>query len=113
MQPKRKPLDQMARFDVYTNPDRQERRSIPYFLDIQNTFIEVGTRVVIPLHAAAKFSGAVRDLNPEIGVQGNPVILNTAALGAVPDTELRQPVANLSQHQALIQSALDTLFGGY
>jgi hypothetical protein len=39
--------------------------------------------------------------------------LNTAALGAVPDTELRKPVANLAQHQVLIQGALDTLFGGY
>jgi toxin CcdB len=103
----------MARFDVYTNPDRQERSRIPYFLDVQNTFIEVGTRVVIPLHDVAKFSGAVRDLNPEIEVQRNPVILNTAALGAVPDTELRKPVANLAQHQVLIQGALDTLFGGY
>ena len=103
----------MARFDVYANPDRQERSSIPYFLDVQNTFIEVGTRVVIPLHAIATFRGAVRDLNPEIVVQGNLVILNTAALGAVPATELRQPVVNLSQHQALVQGALDTLFGGY
>jgi toxin CcdB len=103
----------MARFDVYTNPDRHERSSIPYFLDVQNTFIDIGTRVVIPLHAVAKFSGAVRELNPEIQVQGNQVILNTAALGAVPDTELRQPVANLAQYQALIQGALDTLFGGY
>ena len=103
----------MARFDVYTNPDRQERSSIPYFLDVQNTYIEVGTRVVIPLHAVATFRGVVRDLNPEIEVLGNPVILNTAALGAVPDTELRLPIANLSQHQTRIQGALDTLFGGY
>ncbi len=103
----------MARFDVYTNPDSHERVTIPYFLDVQNTFIEVGTRVVIPLHAVATFRGAVRDLNPETVVQGIPVILNTAALGAVPDTELRQPVANLVQHQTLIQGALDTLFGGY
>lgn len=103
----------MARFDVYANPDRHERGHIPYFLDVQNTYIEVGTRVVIPLHNVAKFSGTVPDLNPEIEVQGNQVILNTAALGAVPVTELRQPVANLSQHQAIIQGALDTLFGGY
>jgi toxin CcdB len=103
----------MSRFDVYTNPDRHERSSIPYFLDVQNTFIDIGTRVVIPLHAVAKFSGAVRDLNPEIQVQGNQVILNTAAMAAVPDTELRRPVVNISQHQALIQGALDTLFGGY
>ena len=112
-QRRRKPLEYMARFDVYTNPDRQERTSIPYFLDVQNTYVELGTRVVIPLYAAAKFHGVVRDLTPEIQVQGNKVILNTAALGAVPDKELRQPVANISQYQTLIQGALDTLFGGY
>lgn len=103
----------MARFDVYANPDRDERVTVPYFLDVQNTFVEVETRVVIPLHAAARFRGPVRDLNPEVLVQGKPVVLNTAALGAIPGAELHRPVANLSQHQAIVQQALDTLFGGY
>ncbi|WHZ11146.1 MAG: hypothetical protein OJF60_001585 [Burkholderiaceae bacterium] len=103
----------MARFDVYPNPDSDDRTTVPYFLDVQNTFIEVETRVVIPLHTASRFAGPVRNLNPELVVQGKRVVLNTVALGAVPSNELRRPVANLASHQPLIQEALDTLLGGY
>ena len=82
-------------------------------LDIQNTFIEVETRVVVPLTTANLFKGVVRDLNPQLIVQGKKVILNTSALGTVPASDLRRPIANLASDQALIQGALDTLLGGY
>ncbi len=103
----------MARFDVYSNPDPDDRAEIPYLLDIQNTFIEVETRVVVPLSMANLFMGVVRDLNPQLVVQGKKVILNTSALGAIPASDLRRPIANLASDQALIQGALDTLLGGY
>lgn len=103
----------MARFDVYQNPDADERARVPYWLDVQNTFIEVDTRVVVPLHAAGRFNGRIRDLNPELVVQGKNVVMNTSALGAVPATDLRAPVTNLIMQQNIIQEALDTLFGGY
>jgi toxin CcdB len=103
----------MARFDVYANPDPDDRAEIPYLLDIQNTFIEVETRVVVPLSTANLFEGVVRDLNPQLLVQGKKVILNTSALGAIPASDLRRPIANLASDQALIQGALDTLLGGY
>jgi toxin CcdB len=103
----------MARFDVYPNPDVDERASIPYWLDVQNTFLEIETRVVVPLHCADHFNGRVRDLNPELTVQGKTVVMNTSALGAVPGADLRSPATNLSAQQNLIQEALDTLFAGY
>ena len=103
----------MARFDVYPNPDPDDRAEIPYMLDIQNTFIEVETRVVVPLTTANLFKGVVLDLNPQLIVQGKKVILNTSALGTVPASDLRRPIANLASDQALIQGALDTLLGGY
>ena len=103
----------MARFDVYQNPDIGERKNIPYFLDIQNTYLEIGTRVVIPLHATAKFSHGVRNLNVELTVQGTQVVMNTSALGSVPIAELRRPVTNVATQQGDIQNALDTLLGGY
>jgi toxin CcdB len=103
----------MARFDVYQNPDAGERASIPYWLDVQNTFLEVVTRVVVPLHAASRFNGRIQDLNPGLVVQGKNVVMNTAALGAVPTTDLRAPITNLVTQQNLIQEALDTLFAGY
>ena len=103
----------MARFDVYPNPDPDDRAEIPYMLDIQNTFIEVETRVVVPLFRANLFKGVVRGLNPQLVVQGKKLILNTSALGAIPASDLRRPIANLVSDQALIQGALDTLLGGY
>ena len=103
----------MARFDVYQNPDIDERKQVPYFLDIQNTFLEIGTRVVIPLHSAEQFVNSVRNLEAVLTVQGKKVIMNTSALGSIPTSELRRPVTNIATQQNVIQNALDTLFGGY
>ena len=103
----------MAQFDVYQNPDIDERKNIPYFLDIQNTYLEIGTRVVIPLHATSKFVHSVRNLNFELTVEGRQVVMDTSALGSVPLTDLRRPVTNVAIQQCAIKNALDTLFGGH
>ena len=103
----------MARFDVYANPDAGERAAVPFWLDVQNTFIEVETRVVVPLHAVNRFHPLVRNLNPVLVVEGRKVVMNTSALGAVPITDLHRPVGNLKAQQIDIQEALDTLLGGY
>ena len=44
---------------------------------------------------------------------GSRIMMNTAALGAVPVSELRAPVANLRERRADVQEALDALFGAY
>ncbi len=103
----------MARFDVYANPDAAERATVPFWLEVQNTFIEVQTRVVVPLHAAKSFHPLVRNLNPVLVVEGRKVVMNTSALGAVPITDLHRPVGNIKAQQIDIQEALETLLGGY
>ncbi len=103
----------MARFDIYRHPAVDERGLIPYVLDVQNSFISTGSRVVIPLLVANRLSHKVRDLNPEFVVNGENVVLHTSAIGAIDESVLRSPVGNLSAQQADIQQALDTLFGGY
>ena len=103
----------MARFDVYPNPDAGERAAIPYWLDLQNNFMEVDTRVVVPLHTANRFHPLVSKLNPVLVVEGRDCVMNTSALGAVAATDLARPVANLRAQQIDIQQALDTVFGGY
>ncbi|HEX6703633.1 MAG TPA: CcdB family protein [Albitalea sp.] len=104
----------MARFDVYPNPEASERRLTPFLLDIQNDYIDaLTTRVVIPLRREAAFGPPARNLNPLLVVGSDNVVLDTAALGAVPVSELRRPVANLREARASIQEALDTLFGAY
>ena len=104
----------MARYDVYPNPSREDRVITPYLLDVQNNFLEIETRVVVPLHDAGGFRlASVRDLNPELDVQQKLFIMNTAAIGAIPAADLRRPLANLASQSAEIQNALDTLFGGF
>ncbi len=104
----------MARYDVYANPVARERRRIPYLLDVQNDDIDaLTTRVVVPLHHRAAFGPPARNLNPLLEVRGQTVVLDAAALGAVPLAELKRPLANLRASRAQVQEALDTLFGAY
>lgn len=104
----------MPRFDVYANPDKTERKRIPYFLDVQNDHLgALQTRVVVPLWDAGHLTNPVTVLNPAFELQGASVVMDTAALGAIPLSVLRRPVDNLAPHQLAIQNALDTLFGGY
>ena len=104
----------MARFDVYANPVVAERKHTPYFLDVQNDYIDhITTRVVVPLRREAAFGPRPRNLNPLVQVNADSVVMDTAAIGAVPSSELRKPLANLRDAGATVQEALDTLFGAY
>ena len=104
----------MARFDVFANPEASERTDTPYLLDVQNDYIAgLATRVVIPLRTEAAFGPRARHLNPVLAVDGEPVVLDTATLGAVPLTELRSPVMRLVDGRDAVQEALDTLFGAF
>ena len=104
----------MARFDVYTNPDRTERKLIPFLLDVQSDHIKgIQTRIVVPLWTQHALSSRLDNVNPEFEIAGQQVVMDTPALGAVPVTALQKKVTNLSPHQLAIQDALDTLFGGH
>ncbi len=104
----------MARFDVYPHPDPVLRKRTPYLLDVQNTHINrIATRVVIPMRLAAYFTLPMRDLNPVFDVGGRAVVLDTAALAAIPLAELKKSTLNLAAHSAAVVAALDVLFGAY
>jgi toxin CcdB len=104
----------VARYDVYANPTAAERKHTPYFVDVQNEYINgLSTRVMIPLRREAVFGPRARNLHPLLEVLGENVVLDTAALGAVPLSELRAPIASLQERRAEVQEALDTLFGAY
>lgn len=104
----------MARFDVYRHPDPVLRKRTPYLLDVQNTHINrIATRVVIPMRLAEDFALRMRDLNPVFDVGGKAVVLDTAALAAIPLAELKKPTLNLGAQSAAVVAALDVLFGAY
>ena len=102
----------MARYDIYANPEPGERRHTPYLLDVQNDYISaLASRVVVPLRKQTAFGPPARDLNPVLSVDQEAVVLDTAALGAVPLALLKSPVGSLRPDREAIQEALDTLFG--
>lgn len=104
----------MARFDVYPNPAASERGLVPYFLDVQNDYIQnLQTRVVVPLWQADSLPFKLADLNPEFQIGGQSVVMDTPSLGAVPIASLKRAIGNLAGQQLQIQNALDVLFGGY
>jgi toxin CcdB len=104
----------MARFDVYANPVAAERKHTPFYVDVQNDYINgLETRVVIPLRREAVFGPRAADLHPLLPFLGEALVLDTGALGAVPDAELRKVMGSLRPSQAKIQEALDALFGAY
>jgi toxin CcdB len=104
----------MARFDVYANPEAGERRHTPYFLDVQNDYMAgLATRVVVPLRREAAFGPRAQRLNPVLTLRTETLVLDTAALGAVPRSELRKAVADLRSARSEVQEALDALFGSY
>ena len=104
----------MACFDVYANPTVVERKHTPFFVDVQNDFIDaLATRVVIPLRSESMMAFRARNLNPSFSIGDVRVVLDTAALAAVPVSALRKPVANLGAARSEIQETLDTLFGSF
>lgn len=104
----------MARFEVFANPDASERRHTPYFVDVQNDYINhLATRVVIPLRRESSFGPRPLELNPQVQFEAVKLVLDTAAIGAVPINELRKAVGNLRDARAEIHTAMDALFGGY
>jgi toxin CcdB len=104
----------MAQFDVYAHPDARMRERTPYLLDVQNSFLDrIATRVVIPLRGVEFAPLPMRDLNPVCTVEGQALVLDTAALAAVPLRWLGAPLLNLRAQSPEVVNALDILFGGY
>ena len=104
----------MTRFDVYANPDATERKHTPFFLDVQNDYIDhLATRVMVPLRREALFGPRPQRLNPLLTFGTDKLVLDSAALGAVPLSELRKPVGHLRDARFDIQDALDTLYGSH
>jgi toxin CcdB len=104
----------MARYDLYANPLAAERKVTPYFLDLQNSHLDfLSTRVVVPLRREKVFGPRAKRLHPVVEFEGEALVLDTGAIGAVPAAELKRPLASLASARADIQEALDTLFGAY
>ncbi|MCX8114746.1 MAG: CcdB family protein [Burkholderiaceae bacterium] len=103
----------MPRLIVYRNPTRSEWKHTPFLLDVQSDFIaSLATRVVVPLRTRDTFPTPLDVLNPAFDIDGKTVIMDTAALAALPRAALRTEVADLRSRRLQIDNALDFLFQG-
>ena len=102
----------MARFDVYANPDRHERKHTPFVLDLQNSFLDMlDTFIVVPLRVVQKVPLQVTRVQPRLMVNGQEVVMDTPMIATFPKRAVGPAVANLRSAQFDIQDALDILFG--
>ncbi|MDB5376245.1 MAG: CcdB-like protein [Rubritepida sp.] len=100
----------MARFDLF----RRARGAPGYLLQVQSDFLDaLETRVVAPLLPPAAVPLPVRDLHPRFEIEGEPFLMATQLLGAIPRRELGRSVGSLAEHRDEITRALDTLLIGF
>ena len=99
----------MARFDIYANPG-----GAGYIIDIQADILsDLNTRIVVPLMPLSAAPSPAKRLNPVFGVGGEPHVMVTQFMAAIPRALLREPVTNLADHDAEIMAALDMVLVGF
>lgn len=104
----------MAQFDIYSNPNPETKRAIPYLLDVQADLLKnLKTRVVIPLYSVSAMGKAAKHLNPRFSIKRTTVVMSTAELAGVPVHSLGDKVCSLKDHRNEIIAALDFLFTGF
>lgn len=103
----------MAQFDIFPNPNQGPGEPIRYLLDLQAGIIEeLPTRVVAPLVPPESLGPAMRILNPTVFVHGEPYILLTHLLAAIPSKILGRPVDTAKTQRDEFIRSIDFLFTG-
>ncbi len=101
----------MARFDVYSRPGTG---GDGYVVDVQADLLhDLSTRVVAPLLPPGIAPKPARNLNPAFEINGEPYVMLTQFIAAVPARELRAPIVSLAARGDDIMRALDTLLVGF
>ena len=102
----------MAQFRVYRNP-RSSKRDVPFLLDVQSDFVKTPSRVVVPLVREEKYGLLYGRLNPVFTIDKIKVVASFSDLAAIPSSELKQAVGDLSGQHAELVASLDFLFSGF
>ena len=98
----------MAQFQVYRVAGAR------LVLDLQTDLIDTGSRVVAPLMPVSDGPKALTRLEPVFEIDGQPHVLHTAEMAAVPSALTKgQLVADLSTFDYEIRGALDMVFSGF
>jgi toxin CcdB len=103
----------MAQFDIYVNPNQGPHEPVRYLLDLQAEILDdLPTRVVAPLVAPESLGPPMRILNPTVFVHGEPFILLSHLLAAIPAKSLGRPIASAKTQRDDVVRSVDFLFTG-
>jgi toxin CcdB len=95
----------MARFDVHSNPEGPG-----WLVDLQTDLLDgFNTRVVAPLLPPDRAPKPAQRLNPVFEIDGQPAVLVTQYLAAVPAAMLGVPIGSLRAEQDRMTAAVDML----
>ena len=101
----------MARFDVYPRPGTAGGG---YVLDVQSNLLnDLSTRVVVPLLSQEIAPKPAQKLNPTFEIEGQPYVMLTQFVAAVPARELELQVVSVPARGDDIMRALDMLLVGF
>jgi toxin CcdB len=99
----------MSKYDVYPTPGGES-----FLLDVQTDLLSgLNTRVVVPLLPFRLAPSPAARLNPSFEINGEPTIMVTQFLAAVPISVLKAPVASLEAEFERITIAIDMLMQGF
>lgn len=98
----------MAQLDVFRTANGE------YLLDFQADLLShFNTRFVIPLASPNNGPKIAQRLNPVFMIEGERMALYTQFALTVPEADLKDHVASLSDERYVVMEALDMLISGY
>jgi toxin CcdB len=97
----------VARFDLY-------RRQGRLVVDVRANIIPfVGTRLVIPLYQLGEVPRSMAKLHPVLAIHGQPFVLATHLMAAVPAIELGSAIGSVDEHYDSITEAISVVLNGF
>lgn len=104
----------MGQFDVYANTDKDTNKIYPYFVDIQNTMLDMlNSRVVIPVTPIKKSDKNYPDhLCPTIKINSKSYALLTHQITSVSSGFLKRKGGSILSNRDEIIGAIDFLVTG-
>ena len=85
-----------------------------YLLDVQSDLLsDLNTRVVVPLLPERAAPLPAKRLNPIFRIEGEPHVMTTQFIAAVPERALGNPVDSLASEAEAVTAAIDMLTQGF
>ena len=99
----------MPKYDVFPSPSGDG-----YLLDVQTDLLsDLNTRVVVPLLPTSRAPKPATRLNPIFDLEGQPVVMVTQFMAAVPIGILKISVGRLDEEFEQVTPAIEMLMQGF